>query len=273
MDWQGHRGARGIYPENTIGAMFEALKYPVTTLEFDVVISKDFEIVVSHEPWMSEEICTDPKGNVVRGKEHNLFKLTYAEIASYDCGLKPHPRFPEQKKVKAQKPTLRALITEVEERLKSTNRSHIPYNIEIKSTVEDEKAGFQPDYRTFSDTVIKALKEKLPTTKFTIQSFDWRVLQYIHEKYPEVKLVALIETAIDPEKDLKRLGFNPYVYSPDFTLLTKAHVEYLQKKGIKVIPWTVNSVEDMKTVLGMKVDGIITDYPNRIRATLPSRTE
>src|SRR5690606_7442726 len=90
FDWQGHRGARGLYPENSIGAMHEDLKYPVTTLELDVVVSSDGEVIVSHEPWMSAEICQDAKGKAVKDKAVNLYKLTAAQIATYDCGSKVH---------------------------------------------------------------------------------------------------------------------------------------------------------------------------------------
>lgn len=271
LDWQGHRGARGLYPENTIGAMEEALKYPVTTLELDVVVSKDMKVVVSHEPWMSEEICTNPEGKPVKDREYNLYKLTYEEITKFDCGQKVHPRFPHQTKVSTGKPTLEKLLTTTEETLKKLNRKEIPYNIEIKSTVEDERDGFQPDVKTFSDLVMKTIKEKLPLKKYTIQSFDWRVLQYIHKTYPDVRLVALTETTIDPEGDLKKLGFKPYVYSPDFALLKKEHVDFFHKQGIKVIPWTLNEVADMEKAISFNVDGIITDYPNKIKEVLAKK--
>lgn len=264
VDWQGHRGARGLYPENTIGAMEEALKYPVTTLELDVVVSKDLKVVVSHEPWMNEDICLDSQGKKVRNKDFNLYKMTYEEIQKFDCGSLPYPRFPQQKKIKEGKPTIDKLIEVTEVTLKRLNRENVQYNIEIKSTPEDEKDGFQPDVATFSDLVIKTIQEKLPASKFTIQSFDWRILQYINKTYPEVRLVALKEDNVNPEKDLKLLGFKPYVYSPYFKELKKKHVDAFHNQGIKVIPWTVNSVQDMEEMLDMNVDGIITDYPNLI---------
>lgn len=261
MEWQGHRGARGLYPENTIGAMEEAVKYPaVTTLELDVVVSKDNQVVVSHEPWMSEEICLDANGKEFKGRKYNIFKMTYEEIQKFDCGTLPHKRFPEQKKVKAAKPLLVDLIAKM-----GTER---PYNIEIKSLPEDEKDGFQPDVKTFSDLVVTTIQKALPNEKFTIQSFDWRVLKYIHEKYPEVRLVALMEGKIKPEKIIKELGFKPYVFSPYFKDLKASHVKAFQQMGVKVITWTVNEVKDMKEIEAMGVDGIITDYPNRI----PSQT-
>lgn len=264
LDWQGHRGARGLYPENTIGAMETALQFPVTTLELDVVISKDHKIIVSHEPWMGEDICLDPNGKRVKHKEYNIYKMTYEEIVKFDCGSLPHPRFPEQKKITVGKPTLEKLIKVTEEKLKILNRSSVGYNIEIKSTPLDEKQGFQPDYKKFSDLVVSRLKELLPLEKFTIQSFDWRVLKYIHEKYPDVRLVALKEGEFEPEQVIKELGFTPSVFSPWFKSLTKENIAKFQSKGIKVIPWTVNEMSDLEKIKSLGVDGIITDYPNRI---------
>ncbi len=260
VDWQGHRGARGLYPENTVGAMEEALKFKaVTTLELDVVVSKDKKIIVSHEPWMSEEICSDKKGVRVKGRTQNLYQMTAAQIAEFDCGTLPHPRFPEQKKVRSTKPTLE----EVLDRVKSKS---INFNIEIKSTVEDERDGFQPDVKAFSDLVVAAVKRRLPVERFTLQSFDWRVLRYLRSAHPDVRLVALLEGAIDPEKVFKDLGFAPAVFSPYYKDLTRAHVEAFHRRGVKVIPWTVNETREMTELVNLGVDGIITDYPNRIPA-------
>lgn len=261
FDWQGHRGARGLYPENTVGAMREALSYPiVTTLELDVVISKDGEVVVSHEPWMSEEICLDASGNPVKEKAVNLFQLTAAEIAEYDCGTKPHPRFPQQKKIKAHKPVLKDLLADI-------NKTHpnIPFNIEIKSLPADEKAGFQPDVKTFTDKVIATIKSQIDLSRVHIQSFDWRVLKYLKSKYPLVKTVALTEDEkFSPKTVLSALGFIPTVFSPYYKNLTKPLVSEFQRNGMKVIPWTVNEPAEMRLMINMGVDGIITDYPNKI---------
>ena len=264
LEWQGHRGARGLYPENTIGSMEEALKYPVTTLELDVVVSRDMKVVVSHEPWMNEEICLDKESKKIKGKAFNLYKMNYEEIQKFDCGSLPHPRFPDQKKISVGKPTIDKLIETTETSLKRLNRKNVQYNIEIKSTPEDEKDGFQPEVEKFSDLVIKTIREKLPASKFTIQSFDWRVLRYIHKKYSDIRLVALTEDKISPEKDLETLGFKPYVYSPYYINLTSEHVDAFHRLGVKVIPWTVNDVIGMEKMVEMKVDGIITDYPNLI---------
>lgn len=264
FDWQAHRGSRGLYPENTIFSMLKSLDFSkTTTLEMDVVISKDGEVVVSHEPWMSSEICTDPKGKPVEDMKVNLYALTYKEIAEYDCGMKPHPRFPRQEKMKAFKPKLSTLIDDVEKEIKKRKITRT-YNIEIKSTPDDEKNGFQPDIKTFTDKVVTLVKKKLPVERFFIQSFDWRVLNYLHSQYPKVQTVALIEEKYEAQTILKKLDFTPTVFSPDFNLLTKEDIVYFQKQKIKVIPWTVNKTEDMKRLVEMGVDGIITDYPDLI---------
>lgn len=261
FDWQGHRGARGLYPENTIGAMREALSYPlVTTLELDVVVSKDGKVIVSHEPWMSEEICLNSKGEHVKDKEINLYKLTSAEIAQYDCGSKPHPRFPQQKKTKTHKPLLKDLLNEI-------NKTHpkMVFNIEIKSTKEDEKAGFQPEIKKFTDNVITTIKKEIDLSRVHIQSFDWRVLKYLKSKYPTVKTVALTEDEKFTAKSvLKDLGFIPTVFSPYYKNLSKELVQEFQRNGMRVIPWTVNESGEMRNMISMGVDGIITDYPDRI---------
>ncbi len=258
VDWQGHRGARGLYPENTIGGMEEALKYKaITTLELDVVISKDQKVVVSHEPWMSEEICTDKSGARAKGRSQNLYRMTAAQIAEFDCGTIPHPRFPEQKKVRAHKPLLDDLLARVQSK-------SITFNIEIKSTVEDERDGLQPDVKSFADLVVAAIKRRLPVERFTLQSFDWRVLKYLRSAYPDVRLVALLEGPINPDGVLKDLGFAPAVFSPYYKDLSRAHVEAFHRKGVKVIPWTVNETGEMTELVKLGVDGIITDYPNRI---------
>lgn len=253
FDWQSHRGGRGLFPENTIFAMKESLKFPITTLELDVVISKDHQVVVSHEPWMNEEMCQNAKG-----KEINLYKLNYQEIKKYDCGSKPHPRFPRQVKSQQHKPLLKDL-------LKALSKSGKRFNIEIKSTPEDEAQGFQPEYKKFSDLVMEVVLKELPTSVFSIQSFDWRVLKYLNQKHPEVKLVALRESAYVAKNVFDELGFVPAIFSPDFELLTAPDVAYFHEKNVKVIPWTVNHPEAMKKMIGMHVDGIITDYPDLIK--------
>lgn len=269
FDLQGHRGARGLMPENTIPAFLEALNKGVTTLELDVVITKDGKVLVSHEPYMSSEMCLTPSGETISAEEslnYSIYKMTYAETQQFDCGLKPHPRFPEQKKLKATKPLLRNVIVAAEDHIKSYTFYEVDYNIEIKS-VKGEEGKFQPSIEEFSEKVFELINQYLPWERVVIQSFDFRVLKYWHKKYPKVRLAALVENKLSAEANLKMLGFSPSVYSPDFSLLkSQSTVAALKKKKIRVIPWTVNEPEDMKRLKAWGVDGIITDYPNRAAA-------
>jgi glycerophosphoryl diester phosphodiesterase/esterase/lipase len=260
FDLQGHRGARGLSPENTIQAFEKALELGVNTLELDVVISKDNKVVVSHEPWLNEEVTLDAKGNKISKESalvFNMYKNKYKKIKSYDVGSIGNPKFLEQKKEKAYKPLLSEVIDFAE-----AKNEEIRYNIEIKSTPDDEKREFQPAVAEFSDLVIAELiKAKIPKNKITVQSFDPRILEYIHKKYPEF-ILAFLTYQNDFETNMKMLSFVPEIYSPYFALLNKDEVKTIQNKNMKVIPWTVNKKEDMVNLLKMGVDGIITDYPN-----------
>lgn len=266
FDLQGHRGARGLMPENTIPAFLEALNHGVTTLELDVVITKDGRVLVSHEPYMSHEMCLKPSGEAISSEEalkYNIYKMTYAEIRQFDCGLKPHPRFPQQKKIMTTKPLLKDVIAAAEDHIKSYTFYEVDYNIEIKS-VKGEEGKYQPSVEEFSEKVFELVNQYLPWERVVIQSFDFRVLKYWHKKYPQVRLAALVENNKSIEANLKELGFAPSIYSPDFSLLKSQNtVTALKRKKIRVIPWTVNEPEDMKRLRMWGVDGIITDYPNR----------
>ena len=279
FDVQGHRGARGLMPENTIPAFKLALDSGVTTIELDIAVTKDKQLVVSHEPWMSAAICSNPNGERIDPKEEkgfNIFEMTYEEVKQWDCGSMGHSKFPEQQKLKTIKPLLIDVIVAVEDHIKSYSRYQVDYNIEIKS---DEKGDniYHPTPEEFSDIVISTLDQYLPLERIVIQSFDFRVLQYIHKKYPTIRLAVLIENLKSIDTNLSNLGFVPGIYSPAWQLLNADRVKYLhtktpsseknEKNGkkLRVIPWTVNEVKDMQALKKMGVDGIITDYPNRAK--------
>jgi glycerophosphoryl diester phosphodiesterase len=278
FDIQGHRGARGLRPENTIPAFLLALDSGVTTIELDLAVTKDKKLVVSHEPWMSAEICTNPEGIAFTSKDerkHNIYKMTYDQVKLWDCGSKGNERFPQQQKMSVSKPLLNDVIVAIENHIKSYTRYEVDYNIEIKTLpIDDNK--FHPTPQVFSDLVYKLVDEYLPLDRLVIQSFDFRVLQYWHEKYPEVRLAALVENKKTIEENLDDLGFMPSIYSPYFKLINKDDVAWLQDKKIRVIPWTVNEPSEMLSLKGMNVDGFITDYPDRaskFRRTLNLQTK
>ena len=268
FDLQGHRGARGLRPENSIPAFIHALDSGVTTIELDLAVTRDKQIVVSHEPWVSAAYCLQPDGSEIAEKDEktlNIYGMDYAALQRFDCGSKGNEKFPEQVKLKVSKPLLKDVIIAVEHHIKSYSLYEADYNIEIKTTpAGDEK--FHPSPEVFSDLVFNLIDQYLPLERVVIQSFDFRVLKYWHEKYPAVRLSALVENIKSVDANLRSLGFKPSVYSPYYKLLTKEKVDYLKTLKVRVIPWTVNEPEDMQKMLQWKVDGFITDYPDRAAA-------
>ncbi|MGB8195100.1 MAG: glycerophosphodiester phosphodiesterase [Chitinophagaceae bacterium] len=265
FDKQGHRGSRGLMPENTIPAMLKAIDLGVTTLEMDVVISADKKVVVSHDPYFNENITTAPDGKSLTKKEaatHLLYNMPYDSIKKYDVGLKPHPDFPRQQKISAVKPLLSDLLVACEAYAKLKGRTML-YNIEIKSKPENDGKK-HPPVEEFVDLAMAVINNAKTADRTTVQSFDPRALQVMQRKYSAIVTSLLIEGTDKRSLDeqLQQLGFTPKVYSPHFSLVTTALLQQCHQKNMKVIPWTVNSLEEMERLKQLGVDGIITDYPD-----------
>jgi len=261
LDIQGHRGCRGLLPENTIPAFEKAIKLGVHTLECDVVISKDLKVIVSHEPFMSHLISTGPNEvEITEANEtaHNIFELNYEALKSYDVGTKFYKRFEHQEKMRVHKPSLEDVVL-------ATNKldPNILFNIEIKRKTKWDIT-HHPDYQTFADIVVNTILDLKIDKRTTVQCFDIETLQYIRSVYPSIKLVLLIDNEKSPDQNLEELGFIPEVYSPNFSLVNAHLIQLCNAKNITVIPWTVNEVKDMKSLIDLGVHGIITDYPDRL---------
>jgi len=270
LDVQGHRGARGLMPENTIPAFLKALELGVTTLELDLAVTKDQQLLVSHEPYMNPEMCLDSLGNELSEEEkykHNIYQMSLEQIQSFDCGMKTHARFPKQEKIKVSKPLLKDVVDTVNQYIATNNLSEVYYNIEIKSMPQGDNL-FHPSPQEFSDLAYDFILKNMNPKNVNLQSFDFRVLQYIHKKYPDMRLAVLLENQNSIDQNLDSLGFIPEIYSCDFTLLTEKDIAYLQSKNMKVIPWTVNTTADMSKMISWNVDGIITDYPDSLLSIL-----
>lgn len=270
FDLEGHRGCRGLMPENTVPAFLKALDLGVTTLEMDVVISKDKQVVVSHEPYFNAAFSIAPDGKPVAKSEQKnlvLYQMSYADIKRYDVGSNGNTAYPQQQKLRTYKPLLSEVIEQVEAYQKANNLPLCFYNIEIKSEPSEYNIS-QPEPAPFCDLVQAVLKKLLPPDRVIIQSFDFTVLKHWKTemdagRYPTVRLSALVENLRSPEKNLDELGFKPDVYSPNYRLLSQDKVERLHERGIQVIPWTVNQRDDMDRLKNWGVDGLITDYPDR----------
>ncbi len=266
FDKEGHRGCRGLMPENTIAAMLKAIDLGVTTLEMDIVFTKDGEAILSHEPFFNHEITTKPDGSFIKEKEekqYNIYNMTYTEVKRYDVGLKPHSLFPEQKKLAVYKPRLADLIDSVEKYIADKKLKKVLYNIETKTMPATDNI-YHPAPAAFVDMLMKVIMEKGIEKRVIIQSFDIRTLQYLHEKYPSMKtaLLAEADNKSSFRKQLKDLGFIPTIYSPEFLLVNDALIKDCHDKKIKIIPWTVDDKNKITELKKLGVDGIITDYPN-----------
>lgn len=261
---QGNRGARGIMPENTIEGMLKALDLGVNSLKLEVVISGDGQAIVSQEPYFNHEFSLTPAGKPILlkdQKKYNIFKMDFAQIKKFDVGTKVHPRFPGQAKFKVHKPLLGDLLDAVEAYVKKNRLDKPAYTIETK-LIRKGDGEFQPDSATFIETIMAQVKKRKLEKRVTIQSFDIRTLQYLHQKYPKIKTALGVDEKSDFENNIAELGFKPSVYAVYAVLVGKNLVDKCHERGIRIIPWTVNSVKQISYFKSLGVDGITTDYPN-----------
>src|SRR4030095_12104928 len=180
-----------------------------------------------------------------------------------DVGKKPHPRFPKQERIPAQKPLLASLIDDVEAYVRLKGVQPVFYNIETKCLPTTDGV-YHPAPTEFVDLLVSVIRSKKIEGRVIIQSFDYRTLKYLHDKYPSIKTAALVEDfdkKTFPEQ-LKELGFTPTIYSPHYSLVTDELVKQCHNKKVKLIPWTVNDKETIDRLKKMGVDGIISDFPD-----------
>jgi glycerophosphoryl diester phosphodiesterase len=295
FDLQGHRGARGLAPENTLAAFSRALAVGVTTLELDVGISKDGVVVVAHDRYLNPDVTRDARGQYLTGRGPVIVSLTFAELQGYDVGrLKPGSSygkaFPLQQAVDGERiPALKAVLDLVEK----NGARDVRFNIETKLSplVPDETLPPEP----FVRALITEIRSAGLTRRATIQSFDWRTLLIAQRVAPDIVTVYLTsQQGAGDTVQAGKPGASPWlagfdvddysgsvaktvraaggtVWSPNFRDVTESLVREAQALGLKVIPWTANEEQDLNRLLDWKVDGIITDYPDRLRVLMKAR--
>jgi glycerophosphoryl diester phosphodiesterase len=295
FDLQGHRGARGLAPENTIEGFATALAIGVTTLELDLGMTRDGVLVVHHDIWLNPDTTRGPDGDFLPARGPALRALTLHELKRYDVGrLRPGTRyaqtFPEQRAVDgARIPTL----AEVFDLVARAPADHVRFNIETKLTPTSGADTADPE--AFAAAVAATVRAAGLADRVTVQSFDWRTLAALRRLAPEIARVCL--TAERPGFDTIARGkpgpsawtagldvddfggsvprlvaaAECAVWSPAFRDLTPELVAEAKALSLKVIPWTVNERPDMERLIAMGVNGIITDYPDRLRAVLAAR--
>ena len=266
IDIQGHRGCRGLLPENSIAAFKRAMDIGVSTLELDVVLSRDGKLIVSHEPWMNHEICLTPSGeripNRIAALKHNIYKMNVGEVQSYVCGSMPHERFPTQDTSAHKKPTLKEVIYATRAYASETGRGVPFYNIEIKSDRKGDDR-FHPSPSSYARAFLKEYFELGIQEISTIQCFDERLLNALHQAYPDLNMIYLTEKkGRSLEDHLKEISFTPYGFSPKWDLVHDSLARECEDQGIKLSVWTVNDTLTMNSLLDQGVTSIITDYPD-----------
>lgn len=287
FDVQGHRGARGLLPENTLPAFERAIELGVSTLELDLVLSSDDAVVVSHDPVIRSEVCRAPPS--LRGRTLRARELTLAELQRFDCGaLNPDPRrFPEPPRVNLpgeRMPTLDQLFA----RVRALGDDETRFNLETKVTPEASAA----EVERWVAAVVEVVRRHEMVERTTLQSFDWRALVIAERLEPGLSLAALLGvTELDPRwtaglqvrsgegiaEVLERLDAEVEIFSPSWRLLVPgrnapvASVEALHAAGLRVIPWTVNDAETMERMIDLGVDGLISDRPDRLLEVLRRR--
>ncbi|SIT23049.1 glycerophosphoryl diester phosphodiesterase [Chryseobacterium ureilyticum] len=290
FDNQAHRGGKSLYPENTIPAMKNALKMNVTTLEMDLATTKDKKVILSHDAFLSPELVTKPDGSYIpkdSGFYYKIYEMPYEKIKTFDVGLKKLNNYPDQKKMKAQKPLFSDVVDACESYARELKRPLPFYNIETKTRPFSDNI-FHPEPKEFVDLMMKIIIKKGIQDRVIIQSFDPRTLEIVHKEYPKIMTALLVEKVDDKKlaqqqqyfqniplekfkqypnhlngvaEDMKFLSFTPTIYSPEHTLVTPKLIQECHALGMKVIPWTVNTKERLKELKEIGIDGVITDDP------------
>lgn len=290
FDLQGHRGARGLAPENTLAAFGRALKTGVTTLELDIGVTADGVVVISHDPYLNPAFTRDASSQWLPGSRGPLIRsLTFTQLQAYDVGrINPASQyagqFPLQQIADGQRiPTLASLF----EMVKAAGAGNIRFNIETKLNPLSPEDTVSPEAMTLA--LLKVVRDAGMTGRVTIQSFDWRSLKLVQQLEPAIPTACLSAQSATGDtleggtwtaglkladhggtpKLVKAAGCS--IWSPNAASIRADLVKQAQSLGLKVLPWTVNAPADMQRLLDWNVDGIITDYPDRLRAVLQQR--
>jgi glycerophosphoryl diester phosphodiesterase len=273
MAVHGHRGAKGLMPENTIPGFLKAVEYGVDAIEMDVVVSADQQLVLSHEPWISSLTCLDTNGiSMPRSKEKHLilYKMKYTDIQAHDCGMLPDPEFPHQLKISAVKPTLKMVVRTVQQFARDNQYRQPSFSIELKSDPKRYDL-FYPKPAVFADLIVNEIRRLGIEENTLLLSTDILLLEHLYKvSSRKFKIGYVVEKGKDVEKNMSRLSFVPDIYSPDFQLLDITSVEKAHAMNMKVVAWTINEPADAMRLKSMGVDAIVTDYPDAIMALLNS---
>jgi glycerophosphoryl diester phosphodiesterase len=257
----GHRGFRGKYPENSLIGFQKAIELGISGIELDVVVNKDQQLVISHEPYFQREYCLDSSGrNIQSESEYNIYELTQEQILKFDCGSKYYSKFPEQQKLKTTKPLFQEFI-------KTLNLEKVVLLLEIKSNPKEYGIS-QPEPKEYCELILNELKNYPFTSNVRVMSFDNQILEELHKFDPSFPLIYLTYLPKSPSYFLKKLSFTPFGLGMFYPTIKGRKTHMLHKADVKLFAWTVNSISSMKKLRQDDVDGIITDFPDILKENL-----
>jgi glycerophosphoryl diester phosphodiesterase len=264
MDVQGHRGARGHLPENTLPAFLRAIEIGVDTLELDCGVTRDGVVVVHHDRRLNPDVARGPDGNWVSAPGPTLHSLTFAELQRYDVGrIRPGSeyaqRFPHQHPLDGTR------IPKLEDLFRMVGGRKVGFNIETKLLASHPDESVGPD--EFAALLVREIRKA--KAKATIQSFDWRTLKIVEKTAPEIDTVYLTESRDAEPQTVQSAGGR--IWSPSLKDVTQRKLSIAKSLGLRVVAWTVNEPADIAVALDIGLDGIISDYPDRVIAELKRR--
>ncbi|HVW63237.1 MAG TPA: glycerophosphodiester phosphodiesterase family protein [Puia sp.] len=264
----GHRGTRGLMPENTIPAMEKGIEVGANTVELDVHISRDGQVLVYHDESFNPDYTSMPDGSDIpkdQRKKYTFYQMDYPEIRKFIIGRKDYPAFPQQQRMDCYTPLLGEMIDSVEAFTKSHHLPDVYWLVEIKS--KEKTDGFeQPVPEEYIKILMPVLESRHLGKRLIVQSFDMRPLQVIHRLRPDISLGFLTDDKNATFDDnIAKLGFIPAFYNPNYHLVTATLVKQCHDKQILIEPWTVETPDVMQQMKALGVDGIITDYPNLLK--------
>lgn len=256
FDLQSHRGGRGETTESSLRAFAKSLELGVSTLELDIVLTRDVQPLVWHDSVIEPEKCTDT-GPVFAGDPQypyvgkRVAELTLAQVRTLDCG-KLLPAFPDAEVVRGN------VIATLPEVFALAGHTGVRYNIETKVDADNQ--------RQIVEVILAAVRAAGKLDSVEIQSFDWTTLPLVRAAEPAIPLVALWEEGADPI--VGAVGAGADIVSPEYSVVDRAFVDRAHAAGLRVIPWTVNDADAIRQQIAAGVDGLITDYPSRARQVL-----
>ena len=266
-----HRGGAALYPENTIVAMTHSAASGVPVMELDLQVTLDSQVVVAHDACLAPSRTLGPDGTLLAdgpAMEYRIYGMSYDSLRRYDVGTVPDPAFPRRRSVKACVPLVTDLIGCVEQTVRNHRLPSVGYNVEIKSSPSSDGV-YTPGYRAYADLCMRALLSCRLGDRLLVQSFNPRVLDYLHTAYPGVRLSYLVEdSTLSFDRQLALLSFVPQVYSPQSRMLTDSVFVRARSLGMQVVPWTVDDREETLRLKRLGVDAVITNCPDSVMSWL-----